>query len=221
MLLYVESAESFPACNNVLACCSDCWVMLCSVQMFVVPFVISSYIEMADLKEQHVCIKFLFELGKMLWKPSKCWLYVSESREWEEHNFLNDHPFKVQSCVISVEYAEQLGRPLTSKTDENVDWVKEVFHKQMNHYSWSWWHVVNFIWINSEHYDGQSKHASDCCHIRASPAEWIREGKPYWHMPRHSWEAEKDSEFFRCGFMCMTKKPSNHFSGRAYHLRGT
>lgn len=38
--------------------------------------------------------------------------------------------FQVQSCVTSVEYDEHLGCPLTSKTDENVDWDKELFRNR-------------------------------------------------------------------------------------------
>jgi len=41
---------------------------------------------MADLKEQHVCIKFCFTVeGEMLLK-------LSENGQWEEHKFLSDFP---------------------------------------------------------------------------------------------------------------------------------
>jgi hypothetical protein len=41
---------------------------------------------MADLKEQHVCIKFCFTMGE------KMLLKLLENGQWEEHIFLSDFP---------------------------------------------------------------------------------------------------------------------------------
>jgi len=41
---------------------------------------------MADLKEQHVCIKFCFTVGE------KMILELLENEQWQEYKFLNDFP---------------------------------------------------------------------------------------------------------------------------------
>jgi hypothetical protein len=60
--------------------------------MCVVPFVIFTYPEMADLKEQHVCIIFLFKLEKNATETFKMLKVCFGEQEWEEHNYLNDFP---------------------------------------------------------------------------------------------------------------------------------
>lgn len=76
---------------------------------------------------------------------------------------------KFNSSVTSVD-AGHLGYPLTSKTDENLDWLEELYLEGRRITTCEIWHV-NFILVSLEHFERQSECASDCWQIYALPAE--------------------------------------------------
>jgi predicted TIM-barrel fold metal-dependent hydrolase len=79
---------------------------------------------MADLKVQHICIKSCFKPGKNATETFDMRKVALESRQWEEHKFLNGFS-KSSTYVTSLEDAERLGLPSMVKTDANVYQVKE------------------------------------------------------------------------------------------------
>jgi hypothetical protein len=71
---------------------------------------------MADLKEQHICIKYCFKLRKMLQYNLKA----------DRKNASYDWFSTFKSGVTCVENNECSGCPAMSKTDESVDQMKEL-----------------------------------------------------------------------------------------------
>ena len=65
--------------------------------------------------------------------------------------------------MITFEYSKYLGYPSASKTDENVDWVKE--------YGIVVADILGFIWVGFKHFERQSEHVLDCYQICVLPAE--------------------------------------------------
>jgi transposase len=84
--------------------------------------------EMADLKEQRICVKFCFILGKT----------ASETHEMLKTAFGDNAMGRTQSFEwfsrfnrgkTSVEDSERSGRPSTGRTDENVENVREIINE--------------------------------------------------------------------------------------------
>jgi hypothetical protein len=83
---------------------------------------------MADLKEQHVCIKFCFKPGKNVTETFKM-LKVCFGKQTMGRTQVLEWSSKFKSSVTSVEDDVHSVHPSMSKTDENVDQMKEHVHK--------------------------------------------------------------------------------------------
>jgi hypothetical protein len=81
-----------------------------------------------DLKEQHVCIKFCFKLGKNSVETFDM-LEVCFREQKMGRTQLFAWFSKFKSDMISVEVAEHLGCLSMSKTDENMDQAKKLVHE--------------------------------------------------------------------------------------------
>jgi hypothetical protein len=84
--------------------------------------------EMADLKEQRICVKFCFTLGKT----------ASETHEMLKTAFGDNAMGRIQTFEwfsrvkhgeTSVEDSECSGRPSTGRTDENVENVRKIVNE--------------------------------------------------------------------------------------------
>jgi hypothetical protein len=104
-----------------------------SQRVFIVVFVkcdlrFSVISEIADLKEQGICVKFCFKLGKT----------ASETHEMLKTAFGGNAMGRTQTFEwfsrfkrgeTSVEDSEGSGRPSTGHTDENVENVRKMFNE--------------------------------------------------------------------------------------------
>jgi len=114
---------------------------------------------MADLKEQHVCIKFCFLLGKteaetvtMLQEAFKEEA-LSQARVYE---WLS----RFKRGDMSLEDQPWSGHPSTSRTDENIQKIRDaiMFDRQ------------SFVELMSMNFNRRTSHESSCCETRSSLA---------------------------------------------------
>lgn len=83
---------------------------------------------MADKFEQRACIKFCFKLGK---SPTETFAMLREA--FEEHSLNRTQVFewyaRFKAGRTSLEDDHRSGRPSTSKTDENVEKIRQLIHE--------------------------------------------------------------------------------------------
>jgi hypothetical protein len=84
--------------------------------------------KVADFEEECMCIKFCFRLRKIAAETFRM-LKLAFGGEMMSRIQTFDWFSKFKSEVTSADDAEYLGCPLTTKTDKNVVWIKELFHE--------------------------------------------------------------------------------------------
>lgn len=145
-LLLVAQTSAITCRQSIICWINSClkwgWACDCWIQVHVVHLRFLCTQNTADLKEQRICVALCFNLG-MLQKHSECWKHVLKSKQWEENKFVWFSKF--ESGVTSVEGAECLERPLTNKTEENLNWVKEYVYKNRRI---TIYEAANVLWIS-------------------------------------------------------------------------
>jgi hypothetical protein len=82
---------------------------------------------MADLKDSVLALNFVSNWGKNTTETAYCLKWLVDSRQCGEHLFSFAYLLsKFRSSLTSVKATDHSGHPLTSKTGENVDKVKDV-----------------------------------------------------------------------------------------------
>ena len=110
-----------------------------------VPFCNFFFVEMADVKEQRVCIKFCFKLGES----------AAKNHQMLQQAFGDDALGQIQTCnwfnrfkngQTPVDDDERSGRPPTSTTPENLAKVLEVIcEDRRQHFGTVIWYIAHFV----------------------------------------------------------------------------
>jgi len=125
---------------------------------------------MADLKEQCVCIKFCFLLGKT---AAETVTVLQEAFKEEALSQVRVCEWfsRFKRCDMSLEDQPQSGRPSTSRTDENIKKIRDVImfdhHQTIDELDALTW---GFVELMSTNFNRRTSHETSCCEIRSSLA---------------------------------------------------